>query len=117
MINENGRQKFEMIRFQLTVDVIISAFARKSLAERTGLEPAREILYGIATRRGYHFATSPNLKSKSLERAIGFEPMIDDFADRRLCPLGYTRKLIFDFRLPICDLIFQSINLHSKIRN
>jgi hypothetical protein len=28
---------------------------------------------------------------KNLERAIGFEPMINGFADRRLYPLGYTR--------------------------
>ena len=26
-----------------------------------------------------------------LEQAIGFEPMIGDFADRRLRPLGYAR--------------------------
>lgn len=42
MINGKCKKatKIEMIRFQLKVDVIISAFAQK-LAETTGLEPAR----------------------------------------------------------------------------
>jgi hypothetical protein len=37
-----------------------------------------------------------------LERVIGFEPMINGFADRRLWPLGYTRKLVHAerFELP-----------------
>jgi hypothetical protein len=30
--------------------------------------------------------------SPKLEREIGFEPMLDGFADRRLRPLGYTRE-------------------------
>ena len=30
--------------------------------------------------------------SDKVERVIGFEPMICGFADRRLGPLGYTRK-------------------------
>jgi hypothetical protein len=33
-----------------------------------------------------------------LERAIGFEPMLIGFADQRLKPLGYTRKVIQNSR-------------------
>ncbi len=32
-----------------------------------------------------------------MERVIGFEPMVDGFADRRLDPLGYTRTRVWIF--------------------
>jgi hypothetical protein len=47
-----------------------------------------------------------------MERAIGFEPMIYGFADRRLCPLGYARVPIWDFGLRI-----EKLNPKSAIRN
>ncbi len=84
-----------MTLFQFRVDVVIPAFARKSLAERAGLEPAREKLDGLANLYGYRFVISPNVKL--LERAVGFEPTIDGFADRRLNPLGYARSLILNY--------------------
>ena len=59
------RQKGDKNRndiFQLRVDVIIPAFAPEKLAETAGLEPAREILDGLADRYGYHFITFPNRK-------------------------------------------------------
>ena len=40
---------------------------------------------------------------EKLERAIGFEPMNYGFADRRLCPLGYTRLVIWDLGFVIWD--------------
>ena len=70
------------------------------MAETAGLEPARVWLDCLANSYGYRFITFPR---KNLERAIGFEPMINGFADRRLCPLGYARNLILDFGLPILD--------------
>ena len=66
-----------------------------------GLEPARVELDCLANSYGSRFITFPK---KNLERVIGFEPMIYGFADRRLCPLGYTRTPICDFGLPILDL-------------
>jgi hypothetical protein len=63
------------------------------LAERTGLEPAREFLDGLANRYGYRFVISPKLK-KALERVIGIEPMSKAFAEPCLNPLGYTRERI-----------------------
>jgi hypothetical protein len=66
-----GRQNRNDI-FQLRVDVIIPAFAPEKLAETAGLEPAREILDGLADRYGYHFITFPNRKigRQNLKRLI-----------------------------------------------
>lgn len=42
--------------------------------------------------------------------------MIYGFADRRLCPLGYTRELIWDFGIEISDWK-KILNPKSQIRN
>ncbi len=68
------------------------------LAETTGFEPA------IVCTRLFESSVMATvslrfLNKKRLERAIGFEPMMNGFADRRLCPLGYARLTISDFRL------------------
>jgi hypothetical protein len=48
-------------------------------------------------------AVSSRFRLKIVERAIGFESMINGFADRRLCPLGYARTLISDLEMRIWD--------------
>lgn len=39
-----------------------------------------------------HVVISAFALRNELERVIGFEPMVDGFANRRLWPLGYTRE-------------------------
>ena len=48
------------------------------------------------------FSIRAGIYKVKLERAIGFEPTINGFADRRLCPLGYARIWILDFGFWIC---------------
>ena len=68
------------------------------------------------------------IRTRNLERAIGFEPMMIGFADQRLCPLGYarlifgeddgtrTRNLQLEGLAASTDLPTSSENAREKIR-
>ena len=65
----------------------------ENLAERTGLEPARENSRRFSKQLRLPFRHLSEIE-KSLERVIGIEPMNTGFADLSLNPFGDTRESI-----------------------
>ncbi len=63
--------------FTAKVNVVISAFAEKGSAN-----------FGLLK---VHDRQTQVCRTKTMERAIGFEPMMNGSAVRRLRPLGYAR--------------------------